>query len=166
MRPWSMSQRRALDRILALSIVLVLAASCAVLPPYRDYAGPERPDDQIAILKWAVGIVLASPSVYVSNIDGQQMLRSTGLFDSPVPSNKARLLPGKHIIVYGVGLCKLGCKDATPTATIDMKAGHVYLVKGDRWDLSMLIFDNYYRANVWIEDEATGEVLHGSKTPY
>ncbi len=47
-----------------------------------------------------------------------------------------------------------------------MKAGHVYLVKGARWDFSMLIFDNYYRVTVWIEDEATGEVLHGSKTPY
>ncbi len=162
MRPWSMNQRRALDRILALSIVLVLAASCTVLPPYRDYAGPERPDDQIAILKWAV----VREGVYVSNIDGQQMLRSTGLFDSPVPSIEARLLPGKHRIVYGAEHCKLGCKEATPTATIDMKAGHVYLVKGDRWDFSVLIFDNYHRANVWIEDEATGEVLHGSKTPY
>ena len=166
MGPWSMSQRRPLDRFLALSIVLVLAASCAVLPPYRDYAGPERPDDQIAILKWSVsGFFGRVPRV--SNIDGQQMPRYPGLFvKGPYPSNEARSLPGKHIIVYGAQLCELGCKDATPTATIEMKAGHVYLVKGARWDFSMLIFDNYYRANVWIEDEATGEVLHGSKRPY
>ena len=161
-----MSQRRPLDRFLALSIVLVLATSCAVLPPYRDYAGPERPDDQIAILKWGVsGFFGGLP--YVTNIDGQQLTVMTELFPKgPYPSSKARLLPGKHIIVYGAILCELGCKDPTPTATIEMKAGHVYLVKGARWDISKLIFDNYYLANVWIEDEATGEVLHGSKTPY
>ncbi len=109
MRPWSMNQRRALDQILALSIVLVLAASCAVLPPYRDYAGPERPDDQIAILKWAVsGFFGWVPRV--SNIDGQQMPRHLGLFVK-YPT-EARLLPGKHIIshpvavVAPVGMCQ------------------------------------------------------------
>jgi len=163
MRPWPMSQRRALDRFLALSIVLVLTASCAAPPLYRDYAGPERPDDQIAILKWAVsGFIGNVPRV--SNIDGQQMPRHPDLFVK-YPT-EARLLPGKHIIVYGVQLCELGCKDVPPTATINMKAGHVYLVEGERWDISMLNFDNYYRVTVWIEDEATGEVLHGSKRPY
>ncbi len=161
MRLWSISHRRALDRILALSIVLILAASCAA--PFRDYEGPELPDDQIVILKWG-GVCCTNP--VVDAIDGRAT-NLNGLFiDGQFPQTSARLLPGEHTINYSITfICNMGnfCYALRNTARLDLKAGHVYAVKGSRCGFECF-FSITRKSRAWIEDEATGEVLHGSKT--
>ncbi len=114
-------------------------------------------DDQIAILKWA-----GWGDAIVTVIDGRAT-NMTGLFiDGQFPQTSARLLPGEHTIDYGIRVGVRGyvwTNREGGTARLDLKAGHVYAVKGGR---CFFCFTRKYAA--WIEDEATGEVLHGSKT--
>ena len=135
---------------IAVLAFAIFAASCAT-PPLKLYSGPKQPDDQIAILKWG-GFRMNS---FPNTIDGKE-IEGTSLNVNA----QARLLPGKHTIVYSRYFRKLGRRCGT--ATIDLKAGHVYRLKAAR----SMLWHFYSRATVWIEDEATGEVLHGSRTPH
>jgi len=93
--------------------------------------GPEPPNAQVAILKWG-------PSTWVSEIDD-----ATGSW----PQKEARLLPGQHSVSYTGEKVKYEW-----TATIQLKAGHVYQVKSGSQGA-------YAGHIVWIEDTTTGEII-------
>ncbi len=122
MRPWSMSQRCALDRLLALSIVLILAASCAG-PPFKGYAGPERPDDRIANLDLG-----GRHPAEAREIGGQKPDRSGLFVNSQLPRREARLLPGKHTIVYGA---YPPARAAEGSRLVDLRLPPIMFVSGD-----------------------------------
>ncbi len=135
---------------IAVLAFAIFAASCAT-PPLKLYSGPKQPDDQIAILKWG-GFRMNS---FPNTIDGKE-IEGTSLNVNA----QARLLPGKHTIVYSRYFRKIGWRRGI--AIIVLKAGHVYRLEA----ASSLPLFSRYRATIWIEDEATGEVLDGSKTPH
>ncbi len=144
--------------LLATLIALSLMTGCSG-PPFKAYKGPELPDDQVAILDWS-----HSWRATVIEIDGKRLpfemcLSKAFLTGRPSPPDQARLLPGKHTIVY-VGHVDAGGprQDWVRTTTLDMKPGHRYAVMAEN---NVLLG----AAALWIVDQTTGEVVaaHGSR---
>jgi hypothetical protein len=133
-------------------MVLVLASGCAgPVGPLKLYDGPVLGDDKVALLDWQTG--------------GGRVLR---IDDRPVEEHarQVTVLPGRHTIQYlgtygGSVLRGPAVRRVGPLiARLELQAGRVYLVKAKRqgdWSSPSLY--------LWIEDAATGEVLHGGKPP-
>src|SRR5262245_58901800 len=132
---------------------MLLASGCAapVVGPLKSYDGPVLGDDKVALLDWQSG------GGHVLQID-----------DRPVDerARQAAVLPGRRTIQYlgtfgGSVLLGPAVRRVGPLiARLELQAGHVYLVKANRqgdWRSPSLY--------LWIEDAATGEVLHGGKPP-
>jgi hypothetical protein len=116
---------------------------------YKLYAGPQRPDTEIATLH------LGHASEVI--IDGMKVNRSD--YDS------VTLLPGRHLIRwktwFGVSVLIEPSGFATRQAgqVLDLKAGHTYILKSDRTT------GPGYRTYLWVEDAQSGEVIAGKKKP-
>ena len=134
--------------------IAISITGCATAQTFKAYEGPERPQDELAILDWSSG-------GWVDSIDGKSDPRfARGLLVAPYDAiRRAELLPGKHTIKYTDYFYKLGYRNGE--GVIDMKPGHVYILKHDR---------SYpFRPKegaAWIEDQTTGEVVLGSKVLY
>jgi len=99
-QPW---RRRTFPAIVAMMALAAWGGCAAPAPAFKGYAGPDPPDDEVALFHfgWA----------RVGAIDGREL--DPGARD-------ARLLPGKHTIRYGL-------YSPDRVDTIDMKAGHGYV---------------------------------------
>ena len=130
----------------------------------RTYQGPERPQDQLAILEGRL--------TTFTSVDGKSICIGFIACDDPYRIiTRVALLPGKHTISYGYHLIKTGFRGGT--GVIDMKAGHVYVIKEDTCILwcgfvasLSLTRGSPYKGAMWIEDQATGEVVLGSRRLY
>ena len=132
---------------------MVLASGCVspMAGPLKLYEGPVLNAEKVAHLSWQTG--------------GGRLVR---VDDSPVDERAglATVLPGRHTIQYlgkfgGSVLLGPAIRTVGPlTARLELQAGHIYLVKTTRrgdWGSPDLY--------IWIEDAATGDVLHGGKPP-
>jgi len=134
-----------------LAGMLGLLAGCASTDNvvYKLYAGPERADTEIVTLH------LAHASEVI--IDGMKVDRSD--YDS------VTLLPGRHLIRwktwFGVSVLIEPSGFATRQSghTLDLKAGHTYILKADRTT------GPGYRTYLWVEDVQSGQVIAGEKKP-
>jgi len=130
-------------------LALTLAAGCAS-GAVRLYEGPKQPDEAVAVLAWS-GLT----SVVQIN-------------DKPVESGtrRAELLPGQYKVVYWGefwGSVMLGppIRRVGPlTAVLSLQAGRTYVVNAEQRGPR----DRPY-LYLWIEDSASGEVLHGERPP-
>lgn len=146
--------------VLPLIASLVVSAcatcpACAPAPPFRGYAGPELPDENVAVLDWS------GRTAAVLEIGGRKTVLTE--FAGRGPQTQARLLPGLHTIRYGGtfgGSVLLGpaLQHYDLTALIDMKPGRIYRVRWER------VYGWRSRADyLWIEDSTTGQVVHGMR---
>ncbi len=131
---------------IAVAIVLAsVTGGCTSTPP--------APAQDMAILDWS-----GSGDPAVLAIDGRKPERGV---------EQSRLPPGRHEIAYGgwFGVSVLsdasGVRSYEQSATLDLKAAHVYATRRERVYRLMQQPQDY----LWIEDVATGEVLAGSFPP-
>jgi hypothetical protein len=121
--------------------------------PPKLYEGVTLAADQVAILDWGFG------GGSVKEVDGKKVQPVTGW------DTRAAVLPGAHTLRYEGwygGSVMLGPASRTVTRTdvVELKAGHVYLVKATRkgpWSRPSLY--------LWIEDAATGVEVAGTGRP-
>lgn len=146
-----LSAPREVVLLFLLASMLGLLWSCASTDDivYKLYPGPERPATEIVTLK------LGNASEVI--IDGMKVDRSD--------YGSVTLLPGRHLIRwntwFGVSVLVEPSGFATRTAGhgVELKAGHVYILKADRTT------GHGYRTYLWIEDADSGEVIAGTKKP-
>ena len=135
-----------------ISCALMLSLlGCGNALTFKDYEGPVRPQDELAILVWSVGFL---PEVV--SIDGKTNPQFTGelLYDH---MHRAELLPGEHEIRISYrGRRRVWGAEGV----INFKAGHVYVTRAD--DCTWFC-PHRHLAAVWIDDRDTGEVVLGSK---
>lgn len=146
-------------KALQLTIILLvgaawiaLVAGCAgpgpIAGPLKFYEGPTQSDQKVAFLDWQTG--------------GGRVLQ----IDDRSVDERARqvaVLPGRHTIQYAG---RYNTAAGPPVrvgpliARLELQAGHVYLVKTAPWGNSKSPY-----LFLWIQNAATGEVLHGDKPP-
>ena len=136
--------------VIGLVAVLVLASpGCgrrAAAPAFRDFEGPDLPDEQVARLDWS-GFAL-------TGIDGKP---------THPGQTRARLRPGPHTLRLGATAHAGGPFDPplvgpAATARFDLKPGTLYRVRRvveHGWGPSTFA--------IGVEDVATGEVVYGEK---
>ncbi len=121
--------------------------------PPKLYEGTTLANDQVAVLDWGCSSCSGGS---VKEVDRRKVEEVTRW------DTRVAVLPGKHTLRYDGwygGSVMLGPASRTITQTdvVELKAGHVYLVKATRkgqWSHPSLY--------LWIEDAATGEVVAGN----
>lgn len=134
--------------IVIILLGLGVLPGCGTGPPLKVYTGLDLPDEHLALLDWSA---CALDCVYA--IDGMKLHR--------FPAQQAKLLPGRHAIRYGTwfGVSALYGRTSVTyeeTAVLDMKAGHIYAIHFEKQQGWVQFSDD-----LWIEDQKTGEVMHG-----
>ena len=129
--------------LVATIIAVCLASGCTTAPPFKAYEDSDLYDNELVLLDWSRCV---AGCVY--EIDGKKLPRDALFVTGRYPTEKAKLMPGKHTIRYGWGIYR-------KVATIDMQAGHLYDVMHKR-DTSYGV-----RHYLWIVDITTGKVVHG-----
>ena len=132
---------------------MALAAGCATSSgkehAYKLYPGPERPVAELATLDISGVDSVTIDKLHVKRWDYETVL----------------VLPGRHEVVTGKGFgfsvmvepAMYG--EFERSLEVDLEAGKVYRVKGDR------THGQGYRVYLWIEDAESGEVIAGEKIP-
>lgn len=91
--------------------------------------------------------LLGSSGSYVAGIDGKMIPQAPRVFETPIP-----IAAGVHSVLIGNSSDRF----ATLPARLDAKAGVQYVIRWER-KTNIPLFPN--TTNVWIEDEATGEIV-------
>ena len=132
----------------------VVGAGCAGQIPdvYHGYPGEVRPDTELAIVRGVSAVLV--------KVDGKP------LNPHPDPNkyyHEARLLPGQHTLtlysyfMVSIFIVPKGSIEVTSSFSLDLEAGHVYELHGDRTTGAG------FRVFMWIEDASTGEVIAGER---
>lgn len=112
-------------------LVLVLSCVSCGLVPRKEYAGPKKPNDEIAIIKgYYPGLMkdglYSRISGYSEIKDGKpNQFKETGNSTTGFP-NEIQLLPGKYIIQ---AYCGRENMYSYPYAAVDAEAGNTYILK-------------------------------------
>ena len=125
--------------------------ACSSLPQdsYKLYAGPNRPLEELAVVR----------------LGDQYHVRIDGLSASRADWAEVHLLPGYHSIewetTFAVSvLVNVNGWDTRRTmASPYLEPGHVYLLEADR------TVGGGYQMYQWLEDLTTGEVVAGEQKP-
>lgn len=133
-------------------LTIIASASAPKLEPLKAYEGDERPDSEVATLKFA------SKSIIWMEIDGKRL-------EDPARElfyNEAKVLPGTHDIRWlaGWGFSFLVNPrmygEFENSARINLEPGHIYTLHAKR------TYGYGYRVFMWIRDEATTQVVAGT----
>jgi hypothetical protein len=134
-------------------LLCIVASACATAPeeahPYKLYAGPERPLEELAV-------------VQLGNADAAEF---NGRLVTRGDWSEVHLLPGEHVIrwqtEFGVSVMiePTGFATYGTEMTAQLEAGRVYRLRADRTK------GVGYRAYLWIEDASTGAVVAGTRKP-
>ena len=154
--------------LLAALVVMSLPSGCAPISATvapKAYEGPALPKEKFAVITTTGSE--KETFVRVAKIDGKgcfarllgMRMRSCGGY--------AEVLPGQHDIelehhAYVSGVIGLSPATATRRLSFNAEAGHLYLARSDIWYLSGPDLSSE-QAWFWIEDDATGEVVAGTK---
>lgn len=139
---WSHTARSAFRRAI-LSAACALLSACATHPSeqysFKDYAGPERPPADIAVVELKYDGKV--------RIDGRHLV-------SRDDYGRLELLPGEHRIAW-----KCACSDCVRSeVTVRLEAGH-------RYTLHCYNQREGYRSVPWITDDTAAPVEAGSNKP-
>ncbi len=148
--------------LLAILVAISLPSGCAEVKlalAKKAYVGPALPKEEVAV-------ITTGGSVEIAKIDGKDcfnpLLGDRSVFRTVKCEPSAEVLPGQHdidlehaslVLVFGL-TTPIG--DAARTLSFNAEAGHLYLARSD-WSSEQAWF--------WIEDDATGEVVSGTKPP-
>lgn len=146
---------------LLLYSLAVLVTACT-LPPAKLYDGNTRPAAELAIVKRASLEIILS-------VDGQPVMEKQNLATGQWPrfQYEAWVEPGRHKIEYSTVHASWEFRLPTFTANLELEPGHVYVVRDEHhdclgaWGLILCDEPGQFLA-VWIEDQTTGEIVHGN----
>ena len=180
-------------RLVVVILLPVIVSGCNPPPHFEEihlYDGPNLPTENLAVLQevgWAPihffstvrrGIPEEEVET-IKNTEGQQQ-NTSGNYKSKVSRweelyaynrmnykgesyflwEKMFLLPGKYVIGAFVSYKYDDCTRGFHS-TVDLQAGHLYVLKARGW----IPFWGKPCSSVWLEDEATGEIVAGQDEP-
>lgn len=138
---------------IALGLALaVLLSACAAKPipaaPSAANVTAPTPNELTSSIRGTrEKNLLGSSGSYVAGIDGKMIPQAPRVYETPIP-----IAAGVHSILIGNSSDRF----ATLPARLDAKAGVQYVIRWER-ETNIPLYRN--STNVWIEDEATGEVV-------
>ena len=120
--------------------------------PFRAYQGPIQPPAQVA--------TVVNKSAWLKAIDRKDLPKHS---NPKKYYNQAKLLPGRYVLsisrsfLVSVLVDTRGIVTYERAFTAELKPGHVYSLHADRTT------GRGYRVYLWIEDDATKQVVAGEK---
>jgi len=136
-------------------LALVLSATAALAEDYVEPAARDLAADERAVLRWPCCVTVRVPSIDDVPIDAS---------GSPFAgSGRAVLTPGPHRVVFeathGGSVAHCGMYTTRRvTLDLDLGPGRSYLVKSQKRSVDCSVF-------LWVEDEASPEILAGEPPP-
>lgn len=128
-----------------LALILLVAVGCTL--PYKDYSGPPRPEDQIAIITPSNGVkihALNGKVVDVKPESAKDFYKHT----------RIHVRPGEYtltLIPQGISTIKTFTR-----LTVRVEAGQRYRVRSQFYPGATEVRGHY---KFWVENEKTGEVI-------
>ena len=138
-----------------LAVVLVVAATAALAEDYVEPAARDLPPDVRAVLRWPCCFTVSVPSIDGVPIDA---------LGSPYAgSGRAVLTPGRHEVVFeathGGSVAHCGMYTTRRfTLELDLGPGRSYLAQSQKRSIDCSVY-------LWVEDEASPEILAGEPPP-
>jgi len=133
--------------ILIVFLVIVAVSGCVSIKAYKAYEGEILPKAEIAILRETTHFyVISFCSTNLKTIDGRDV-NGAGMVE---------LLPGPHKVSFLLEFDSYGSNARSGSFEFQAEAGHVY-------KLDVAKCTGIPPLQAWIEDEATGKVVAGTK---
>jgi len=136
-------------------LALVLSATAALAEDYVEPAARDLPAEQVAVLRWPCCVTVRVPSIDDVPIDAS---------GSPFAgSGRAVLTPGPHRVVFeathGGSVAHCGMSTTRRfTLDLDLGPGRSYLAQSQKRSVDCSVY-------LWVEDEASPEILAGEPPP-
>ncbi len=144
-----------MHRLAAALVAIVLCAGSALAEDYVEPAARDLAADERAVLRWPCCFTVSVPS-----IDGVPIDASGSPYAG---AGRAVLAPGRHRVVFeathGGSVAHCGAFTTRRfTLELDLGPGRSYLAQSQKRSVDCSVF-------LWVEDEASPEILAGEPPP-